>query len=69
MAGIRTGKPDVSPDLPSHTKGVTQGNATGNYDKQVGHEPDGRSTAKRSTGVNAKDMEPIDPQMPNLSPG
>jgi hypothetical protein len=69
MAGIRVGKPDVSPDLPSHTKGIAQGNATGNYDKQAGHKADGRSSAKRSTGVNAGDMEPIDPQMPNLSPG
>lgn len=69
MADIRVGKPDVSPDLPSHVKGIAQGNATGNYDKQAGHTSDGRSSAKRSTGVNAKDMEPIDPQMPNLSPG
>lgn len=69
MAGIRVGKPDVKPDLPAHTKGIQQGNARGNYDKQPGHEPDGRSTAKRSTGVNPKAMEPIDPSMPNLSPG
>jgi hypothetical protein len=69
MADIRVGKPDVKPDLPAHTKGVTYGNARGNYEKQDGHEADGRSTAKRSTGVNADAMEPIDPSMPNLSPG
>jgi hypothetical protein len=69
MADIRVGKPDVSPDLPAHTPGVMYGNARGNYEKQRGHEPDGRSTAKRSTGVNADAMEPIDPSMPNLSPG
>jgi hypothetical protein len=69
MAGIRVGKPDVSPDLPAHTPGVTQGNSRGNYEKQDGHRPDGRSSAKRSTGVNADAMEPIDPSMPNLSPG
>jgi hypothetical protein len=69
MAGIRVGKPDVSPDLPAHTPGVAYGNARGNYEKQRGHEPDGRSTAKRSTGVNSDAMEPIDPSMPNLSPG
>jgi len=34
----------------------------------AGHKPDGTSTAVRSTGVNAKDEEPIDPRMPNLSP-
>lgn len=69
MANIRVGKPDVSPDAAAHTRGVTQGNAPGNYDKQGGHHADGRSTAKRSTGVNADAMEPIDPSMPNLSPG
>jgi hypothetical protein len=69
MANIRVGKPDVSPDLPAHTPGVMQGNAPGNYEKQEGHETDGRSTAKRSTGINPDAMEPIDPSMPNLSPG
>jgi hypothetical protein len=62
-------KGDVPIDLPSHTKGINQGNATGNYDKMVGHNDDGTSTAARSTGVNAKFHEPIDPSMPNLSPG
>jgi hypothetical protein len=69
MGLIRAGKPDVKPDAPSHTPGINQGNARGNYEKQPGHLPDGRSTAKRSTGVNADAMEPIDPSMPNLSPG
>jgi hypothetical protein len=69
MANIRVGKPDVSPDLPSHTDGIKQGNSTGNYEQQVGHLPDGRSTAQRSTGINPKSKEPIDPRMPNLSPG
>ena len=41
---IRTGRPDVKPDAPSHVKGVKEGNSTGNYDKQDGHLPDGRST-------------------------
>jgi hypothetical protein len=68
MAGIRVGEPDVRPDLPAHTPGIMQGNARGNYEKQKGHQPDGRSTAKRSTGVNPDAMEPIDPSMPNLSP-
>jgi hypothetical protein len=69
MANIRVGKPDVRPDLPAHTPGVQQGNSRGNYEKQDGHNPDGRSGAKRSTGVNPDAMEPIDPSMPNLSPG
>jgi hypothetical protein len=68
MANIRVGKPDVSPDAPAHTPGIQQGNAKGNYEKQPGHLPDGRVTAERSTGVNAKARNPIDPRMPNLPP-
>jgi hypothetical protein len=45
-----------------------QGNSTGNYEKQAGHLPDGRSTAERSTGINPKARNPIDPRMPNISP-
>jgi hypothetical protein len=56
-------------DLPAHTPGIKQGNATGNYERQPGHLPDGRSTAERSTGINAKKRQPIDPRMPNLPPG
>jgi hypothetical protein len=65
---LKLGRPDVSPDAPAHTTGVKQGNARGNYEKQPGHLPDGRSTAERSTGINPKSREPIDPRMPNLSP-
>ena len=57
------------PDITAHTPGIKQGNSKGNYDKQSGHRPDGRSNARRSTGINAEAMEPIDPSMPNLSPG
>lgn len=66
---LKTGKPDVDPNLPSHVNGIMQGNSTGNYEKQTGHHKDGTSTAKRSTGVNSRAQEPIDPRMPNLSPG
>ncbi len=55
-------------DQPYHVKGINQGNSIGNYEKQAGHTADGRSTAERSTGVNAKAREPIDPSMPNLPP-
>jgi hypothetical protein len=68
VAVQKTGKPDVSPDLPSHTEGVRQGNSKGNYEKQVGHLPDGRRTAASSTGVSPDAHEPIDPRMPNLPP-
>ncbi|MGW0808737.1 hypothetical protein [Nonomuraea sp. NPDC002799] len=65
---IRTGRPDVRPDAPAHVKGVKEGNAPGNSAKQDGHLPDGRSTARRSTGINPDQHDPIDPDMPNLSP-
>jgi hypothetical protein len=65
---IKTGKPQVDLEKSAHTKGVRQGNAKGNYAGQPGHLPDGRSTAARSTGVQAKQRDPILPGMPNLSP-
>lgn len=68
VGGIRLGHPDVKPDAPSHVMGVVPGNKPGNYEKEPGHRPDGRSTSRRSTGINAKDRDPILPGMPNLSP-
>jgi hypothetical protein len=66
---LSTGEPDITHDAPAHTPGIKSGNEKGNYDKQRGHLPDGRSTAERSTGINPKAHEPVDPSMPNLSPG
>jgi hypothetical protein len=68
MAKVKAGKGPPA-DLPGHTPGIKQGNSRGNYEKQPGHLPDGRRTAAASTGVNAKARDPIDPSMPNLSPG
>ena len=65
---IKVGRPDVRPDAPAHLKGVHEGNALGNYEKQPGHLPGGFSTAARSTGINPRVRDPIDPAMPNLSP-
>ncbi|MFG2085184.1 MULTISPECIES: hypothetical protein [unclassified Spirillospora] len=65
---IKVGRPDVRPDKPSHVKGVAEGNSIGNYEKQDGHLPDGTSTARRSTGINASARGPILDSMPNLSP-
>ena len=67
MANLKTGKPDVKPDVSAHTPGVSTGNK-GPHDKQPGHLPDGRSTSERSTGINPKHQNAIDPRMPNLSP-
>lgn len=68
MAEIRVGKPDVKIDASAHTKGVPQGNAIGNYEKQVGHHEDGTADARRSTGVKPKRHEPLLPGMPDLPP-
>jgi hypothetical protein len=57
-----------APDAPAHIKGVKQGNARGNYERQAGWTPDGRATAEASTGINAKARNPIDPRMPNIPP-
>lgn len=65
---IQTGKPDVDPAKPAHVRGVREGNAPGSYRDQPGHRADGTSTARRSTGINARDRNPIDPSAPNLSP-
>ncbi len=65
---IQVGKPDVDPSLAAHTKGVREGNATGSYERQPGHLPGGKADARRSTGIEAKRRNPIDPRMPNLPP-
>ena len=69
MPNINLGNAQVTADLPAHTPGIQQGNAKGSYEKMAGHKPDGTSTAERSTGINPKSHNPIDPSMPNLSPG
>jgi hypothetical protein len=52
----------------THVQGIKEGNSVGNYEKNEGHNADGTNDQRRSTGVNAKGREPIDPRMPNLSP-
>jgi len=66
MTNVKTGAEHTGMDKPTHVKGIMQGNTPGNYDAMEGHEPDGTSTAARSTGVAT--TEPIDPSMPNISP-
>lgn len=68
MSQIRVGKPDTTPDVSAHTKGVPQGNAKGAYEKQVGHHKDGTADARRSTGISPKKHNAILPVMPNLPP-
>jgi hypothetical protein len=74
FANLRVGKADVRTDLPSHVAGVRQGNRSGSLERTRGIEPDPEDrrfaygTAARSTGINARARDPIDPRMPNLSP-
>jgi hypothetical protein len=65
---VKTGRPDTTHDAPSHVPGIREGGAAGSYDRQPGHLPDGRSSARRSSGINPRQEEPIDARMPNLSP-
>ena len=66
------GKPDVDPATPSHTWGVREGNMRKSILREPGLERTGRqmaqATVRRSTGVNAKAHQPIDPRMPILTP-
>lgn len=68
MANLKVGRPDTTPDAPSHTQGVFQGNAKGNYASNAGWQADGRVSAEAVTGVNPKGHQPIDKRMPNLPP-
>jgi hypothetical protein len=68
MARLKVGRPDVTPDGPSHVDGVNQGNAKGNYESMPGMLPDGRRTAESVTGIDPKHHGPIDKRMPCLPP-
>jgi hypothetical protein len=65
---IRAGPPDVAPDAPAHTPGIRMGNQLGAFARERGHTADGKATARRSTGIDSRSRDPIDPQMPNLPP-
>ncbi len=77
MGNIRVGKPDTTPDKPSHTKGVNTGNEPGGIEADPGLEytgergagrPSVKATQRKSTGINPEYRDPIDPNMPNLPP-
>jgi hypothetical protein len=68
ISGIRIGDAKAKPSTPTHVPGMREGNKPGNYEDSPGHLPDGKSTARRSTGVNDDKRNPILPNMPNLSP-
>jgi hypothetical protein len=74
---LRVGTPDVEMDAPSHVDGVGQGNESGGIEQGSGYyktgergagRPSAKSTARRSTGINADARNPIDPSSPTLTP-
>jgi undecaprenyl pyrophosphate synthase len=71
ISNVRVGRPDVKPTAPSHVAGVFQGNRHHRLQRHKGiEEVDGHAvgSARRSTGINAKAHDVIDPRMPRLSP-
>ena len=71
VANIVVGPPDVDPEAPSHVPGVFQGNHPHALQRHKGIHDTGRSaeaTARRSTGINPKHHDVIDPRMPKISP-
>ena len=79
IANIRVGKPDVEPTAPSHVRGVREGNSIYATEKQreldsfdakdaAARRQSATASARRSTGINDRAKNPIDPRMPKLSP-
>jgi hypothetical protein len=71
IANIEVGRPDTSPGKPSHTRGVRMGNAPETAGREPGlSQRDGTLLVggRRSTGINPKHREPIDPRSPRLTP-
>jgi hypothetical protein len=70
IANVRVGPPDVDPAAPAHMAGIREGNSP--HRPAAGIIPtdrwSARGTARRSTGIDAKARNPIDPRSPNLSP-
>jgi hypothetical protein len=65
---IKTGKAHVAPALPSHIRGIPEGNSPGRFIRHTGTRPGGMVSAAWSTGINPDAEEPIDPDMPTLPP-
>ncbi len=71
LYGVRVGKRQVKPWLPSHVPGVRAGNAMGRIEMDPGfvtRDFGAEATSRRSTGISAKARRPIDPRMPNFPP-
>lgn len=72
IGNITVGKPDTEQDASSHSVGVREGNARSRITRERGIEKAGRfmaaATPRRSTGINPRARQPIDPRMPVLTP-
>ena len=74
VANLRVGRPDVSPSRPTHVAGIREGNEVGSIFREAGlhQDPDdarfATASAERSTGINPRARDPIDPRMPHLPP-
>ena len=77
IANVRVGQAQAEQSASAHVPGVKQGNAPAHGNRSgleresgIHLDPEGgaRATARRSTGINAKAHNPIDPRMPNLPP-
>jgi hypothetical protein len=72
IGNIHVGRPQIAPDAPAHTRGVREGNQPPAIARDPGIRRSGRfiaaATVRRSTGVNARAHQPIDPRMPILTP-
>ncbi len=71
VSNVKVGKPDTILTVSAHVKGTREGNSTQGIKKERGVHDEGltaKGTARRSTGINPKNRNPIDPKMPNLSP-
>jgi hypothetical protein len=71
ISNVRVGKPQARQAASSHQRGVKEGNARGNLEREPGlhaNSDGAHATARRSTSINPESHDPIDPRMPNLPP-
>ena len=71
VANVVVGPADAKPSTPSHVRGVFEGNHPHLTERGKGirERPlSAEGSARRSTGIRAKDHDVIDPRMPKLSP-
>jgi hypothetical protein len=60
---------ETTPDAPAHTPGTSKGEETVEEEgKEPGRDEGPGRTARDSTSINAEDMKPIDPKMPDMPP-